>query len=171
MLKPSPEERQVNILSGDQATSVFGHQYQVPSTRHPEASGHRIMVSPVGERQRDRFLTVFQMTADDTKPLPLKSFDTAESEVVVVADRLVSLGRGTGTIRKKFQLAVPKGETYKVLLADMAPGYWNVQNKAGDHKFNVQVSPGEHSIFFEAGPGQYTVTPGRLHGVKLQAGK
>src|SRR5690606_30463106 len=67
MLVPSPQDRQMEILSGPQANSVFGTLYEPPSTSLPEANGHRIMISPKQANARDRFLTLFQMVDGEAK--------------------------------------------------------------------------------------------------------
>src|SRR5690606_11650287 len=60
MLLPAHSEREVEVLSGESANSVFGGQYH-PNSAWPEARGSRIMVSPKRPNKKDRFLTIFQM--------------------------------------------------------------------------------------------------------------
>lgn len=167
MVKPGYNERKIEVFSGQEANSSFGYQYQVPSQVQPEASGHRIMVTPSQPSKRDRFLTVLQLTADDTPPLPVTTLETPQSDVVILADRVVSISNHSDLIRDSFAIEIPGSGNFQILLADLKPGYWNVQSDSGEIKFNVQVKAGENTIYFLAPAGRYQVQPGRLYGVKL----
>lgn len=158
MLVPAAKDRQTVILSGEKANSTFGFQYKVNSNK-PEASAHRIMISPKAANRRDRFLTVFQMTADGAKPLPVDFYETEESYVVTLADRIVSMGSGAGLVAAAFMLKVPQGKAYEVVLTDLAPGFWQVKGNGVD--FNAKVAQGKNTLVFKAGSGEYVVTPGR----------
>ena len=49
------------------------------------------MISPKTANSSDRFLTVFQFTAGDTKPFPVSYYETPVSYVVFLSDRVVSM--------------------------------------------------------------------------------
>lgn len=165
MLIPSAEDRQIEILSGAEANSSFKFKYDAPAIEQPEVNAHRIMISPKHATTRNRFLTVFQMTAGDTKPLPVQHYETPESYVVILADRVVSMSRNSELIGRSFTLKVPESGKYQVVLAGMKPGYWNVKSGNGKTKFNVNVTDGINTIFFQAGSGEYVVSPGKANGI------
>lgn len=160
MLVPSAADRQTEILSGEKANSTFEFQYKVNSNK-PEASAHRIMISPKAAHLQDRFLTVFQMTAADATPLPLKFYETAESYVINVANRVVVMSNSTGFIHSAFTLNVPKES--EVVLTGMMPGFWHVKGNNVD--FNTEVMPGKNTVVFKGMGGEYVVTPGRAYEV------
>lgn len=170
MLIPEPGDREMEILSGLDANSSFEFRYEIPGraipTNFPEVDGHRIMISPKTENKRDQFLTVFQLTAGDTKPLPTEKYETPVSYVVIIDDRVVSMSIGTGLIDRNFILKIPAGGEYQVLLAGMKQGNWSVQSKDDRMKFNTYVEEGKNTIFFLASSGEYLVTPGRIDGAR-----
>ena len=43
MLRPTPDKRVLQVLSGKDANSVFGQFFAPPKPDRPEANGHRVM--------------------------------------------------------------------------------------------------------------------------------
>ena len=170
MLIPAVSERIMEILSGADANSSFEFKYEVPGrivgNQYPEANGHRIMISPKKANSQDRFLTVFQFTAGETKPLPVSYYQTPVSYVVNLADRVVSMSKSNDLIDKSFSLNIVAKGKYQVILTGMKSGNWNVKSKDGKTKFNANATEGKNTIFFLAGNGEYVITPGQLPGVK-----
>lgn len=162
MLIPSEADREINILSGSDANSSFGHKYDPPLPDLPEANGHRIMISPRKADKNDRFLTVFQMVDDTAKPLSVNYYETPLSYVVTLADRIVSMNKGTDFISNNLDLKIPAGsDKFQVVLAGMEPGIWNIKTKDGKVNFNAEVKAGENTIFFRGDSGEYIITPTR----------
>ncbi len=170
MLVPAVSERNMEILSGPDANSSFEFKYEVPGRivdkHYPEANGHRIMISPKTANSQDRFLTVFQFTAGDTKPLSVSYYETPVSYVVLLADRVVSMSNSNDLIDKRFSLKIAAKGKCQVLLTGMKSGNWNVKSKDGKTKFNANVTEGKNTIFFKAGNGEYDITPGQLASVR-----
>src|SRR5690606_13941213 len=166
MLIPAAKDRQIEILSGTEANNSFETQLEAPSTNYPEAKANRIMISPKEAKDRDRFLTVFQLADGDTKPLPVKHAETEASYVVYIDDRVVSMSSNAGFINESFTLDVPSKGKYQVVLAGMKAGDWNVKAENGKVKFNAKVEEGKNTIFFQAGKGKYLVSPGLLVGAE-----
>lgn len=162
MLLPSAAGRSTEILSGKAVNSTFGQQYEVKSAK-PEANAHRIMISPKNANKRDRFLTVFQLTAGDREPLPVAFKETGECYLLTIADRVVCMSAGSDLIHSPFTLEVPAGGPYQVALTGLKPGFWNVRSTEGGVNFNVDVVPGKNTVYFSAGAGQYRVSPGRAY--------
>jgi len=164
MLIPAPANREIEILSGPDANSSFKFSYEPPIATQPEANGHRIMISPKNAGNRDRFLTVFQITAGDTRSLPVTHYETTESYVVILADRVVSMSSSSDFISRSFTLKVPAKGNYQVVLAGMKAGYWNVKSRNGKVHFNANVAAGKNTIFFRAGGGEYVISPSKQSG-------
>ncbi|HEY0667145.1 MAG TPA: hypothetical protein VGD22_03150 [Sphingobacteriaceae bacterium] len=160
MLVPASAERKIEILSGPDANSSFARKFEAPEVNLPEITGHRILISPKVPATRNRFLTVFQVTAGDTKPLPVEHYETPVSYVVILADRVVSMSNNTGLITKPFNLKVPETGTYQVVLAGMKAGTWNVKSADGKVNLKAEVADGKNTIFFKGAGGQYSITPG-----------
>ena len=162
MLVPSAANRQTEILSGKIANSTFGQQFEVVSPK-AEANGHRIMISPKKANKRDRFLTVFQMTAADTKPLPLDFKEMGECYQVTVADRVVVMSSSSDLIQNSFTVDVPVGSAYQVVLTGLKPGFWNVKRIGQKDDFNFNVIPGKNTMSFQGTAGKYIVSWGRSY--------
>ncbi len=171
MLIPSIADREIEILSGTDAHTSFEFKYELPGRLGkrdlPEKNGHRIMVSPKVANSQDRYLTVFQLSAGDTKPLPIKNFETEVSNVVVIANRVVSLNNKVeNLINEEFILNVPEGGEFQILLSGMEAGDWNVKSKDDEMMFKTTVQDGKNTIFFLASSGEYEITPGLLADAK-----
>lgn len=156
MLLPAQEDRQTEILSGDSATSTFGHPYAVNSP-----AVYRIMVSPRTARQQDRFLTVFQMARDNATPLPVSYYEMPQHYVVTIGNRIVVMASGSALTDTAFSLTLPGDQSYEVVLTGLAPGFWNVQDGNGKTISAVNIAAGKNTTSFHAKAGTYKVSPGR----------
>lgn len=165
MLLPAAGDRNMEILSGKEASSTFGQSFDLVSQK-PEANAHRILVSPKKQQGQDRFLTVFQMAEGDAKPLPVDFQEKQGCWQLRVADRVVCLSSGADQLGDAFSVDVPEGGMFEVLLTDMKPGYWNVKRSDGKMSFNYCVTPGKNTLFFKTGQGNYVVEPGRVYGIE-----
>lgn len=167
MLIPSANEQQVDILSGEAANSTFEFKYKVNSNK-PEAHAYRIMISPKTADKRNRFLTVFQMTLENTKPLPITFHETRQRYAITLADRVVCMSSGANLINEPFTVHAPASLNYHFILTGMSPGFWNVHNRTGEVNFNFKVIPGKNTLYFHGKGDEYIVTPGRSYdGVDL----
>ena len=99
MLRPKSDERQVEILSGKDANSVFGQMFRPPDAERPESNGHRVMFSPSKGQANDVFLTVMQMADDSAPELPVKLAETPVLFALTLADRVVVLRQNRQTYR------------------------------------------------------------------------
>ncbi len=161
ILVPAPDSRKLEVLSGADAKSSFNFKYDAPVTTLPEAHGHRIMVTPNKENGRDHFLSVVQLTSGDIKPLPVTHLVTPVSDIIVLADRVLSLNKGLEFINQQFSFKVPAKGSYQIVLAGMKAGDWNVTSANGKVKFNTTVKEGEHTIYFTGSNTTYKITPGK----------
>lgn len=159
MLVPDPTKRQTQILSSSDYSNLHGPQYKIP-TKIPEASGYHIMVSPSGENKRDRFLTIFQMTKEDAKPLPVKFYEEDTRYIISLADYVVCMNSGSELNKTSFSISIPGNHESQVLLLDMNPGLWIVNSSDKKIEFTTTVSTSRNTIFFKAPPGNYTIHAG-----------
>lgn len=165
MLVPSPSELNTEILSERKAHSSLDMTFDIPAKGQtwPEAHGHKIIISPSKSDKRNRFLTVFQMTDGNTKPLQVRHEETDVCYIIYIADRVVSMSNSTNLIEKGFTLNITDKGKYQVVLTGMKAGSWNIQNRNNTKKFNVVVEEGKNTVFFEAENGEYIINPDMLH--------
>ncbi|RHJ92171.1 hypothetical protein DW095_09005 [Bacteroides sp. AM07-16] len=162
MLLPLPENREIEISSLKDSSTVLGPQYQIKSTR-PEAGGYQVVAYPKENKKQNRFLTVFQMTADDTKPLPVDFSEKDGKYIIRLQDRIVCMSSGYEQIQEPFTLTVDQDSEFQILITDLKPGFWNIQDEKNKINLNFKVKVGKNTIFFKSGKGKYTITPGRSY--------
>ena len=162
MLLPRPENRTLEVLGGEDANSSFEYKYEVPSRinhlNYPEADGHRILISPKAAGKQHRFLTVFQMTAGQTQPLPVSYTETEDYYLVYMAGSIVGMNKGILT-SSGIKVNVRDKNEHQVVLTGIKEGTWNIRSRNNKTNFNTAVSEGKNTIFFKAGKGEYTVSP------------
>ncbi len=159
MLIPSANERDIEILSGAAAISSFKHTYEAPPTSFAEVKGTRAMITPKKASGENKFLTVFQVADGDAAPLPVKHFETDQSYVVILGNRVVSMNKNNKLIDQNFTLDIPSKGKYQVVLAGLKAGKWNVKAKKGKLNLDLNVEAGKNTLFFNGIKGQYIITP------------
>ena len=160
MLLPGPQDRRVEVAGGEEATNVFGTQLTVPpSVDQPEVNGYRVVVSPARAAARDRFLTVMQVAAGETRPLPVTWYETSVSYVVNIADRVVSMSNSEALIAGKFTLKVAGPGKKQVMLTALKAGKWSVSGGSPRVSIQSTVAEGKNTLYFEAVKGDYVITP------------
>ena len=93
LLRPDAADREVAVLSGAAAYSVFGKPFTPPIPDRPEANGHRVLFSPKAAQASDSFLTVMTMTAETAPSLPVALVEGATTYALALADRVVVLSK------------------------------------------------------------------------------
>ncbi len=157
MLLPGGGDRTVELLSGEDASSVAGKRYAPPKPNEAEANGCRLLLSPRQARERDRFLTVLQ--ACDGEPLPVSYEESGAMDVIRVADRIVALPKASGLSAAPFAVKVPAGgQTYHVLVAGLQDGAWRLVADGAPLR-EVAVEKGKNSLIFEARGGTCHLEP------------
>lgn len=162
MLLPLPEERKIEISSLKDSSSVLGPQYQIKSDL-PETDGYQVVVYPKENKKNNRFLTVLQMTADDTEPLPVDFSEEDNRYIITLQDRIVCMSADYRQIQKPFTLTVNQDAEFQILIADLNPGFWHVCDKKKNIDLNFKVEPRKNTIFFKGGKGEYYIAPGRKY--------
>ena len=164
MLRPKADEREMEVLSGAAANSVFGHAFTPPDSAKPEANGHRVMFSPRTARANDVFLTVMPMSDDAAPELPVAVAETPAVFALTLADRVVVLSKTGQLLEQPFQVTVPSGRDHQLLLAGLAPGNWSIRSQHGKTQFNAKVEAGRNTAFFVVPGGRYAVQPEAIPG-------
>ncbi len=164
MLRPGADERELQILSGKEAYSVFGEYFTPPKPDRPEANGHRVMFSPANEQANDVFLTVMTMSDDQAPDPPVDLVELPEAFVVTLADRVVVMSRTGKLLEQTLKVDVAAGESCQLLLAGLAPGDWSIRGVDGTVRFNARVEADRNTAFFVVPAGQYTVQPEAIPG-------
>ncbi len=162
MLLPLPEEREIEISSLKDSTSILGPQYQINSSL-PETNAYQVIAYPKKHRKHNRFLTIFQMAADGIEPLPTDFYESDNKYIISIQDRIVCMSAGYEQIQESFSLNVDKDTEFQILIADLKPGFWNVRKTEAEMDVNFHVKAGENTVFFKGGKGKYIITPGRSY--------
>jgi heparin/heparan-sulfate lyase len=164
MLRPKAGEREMEVLSGAAANSVFGHAFMPPFPAKPEANGHRVMVSPKTAQTNDVFLTVMRMS-DDAVPEPSVTVtETPATFALTLANRVAVLSRTGKLLEQPFQVNVPSGHDHQLLLSGLAPGVWSIRGQNGKVRLNARVEAGKNTAFFVVPAGRYAVQPEAIPG-------
>ena len=164
MLRPEPGKRTVEILSGKDANSVFGHVFTPPKPDRPEANGHRVMFSPSEPRKKDEFLTVMLMSDGKAEKPRVSLTEQGDAFVVTVGDRTVVLSRSGAAIEKPVEVEVGGAGKGQLILTGPAPGAWNIQGQDSSVRLNVDIAPKKNTAFFVLPAGSYTIAQGRIAG-------
>jgi len=127
-LFPVFPEVSAQILSGDASRNVFGKQYDAPKESMPEASGSRLMLTPVNPGEETNFLNVMQITRSDRKPAEPSVTDVPGGKCVASGNWRVLYSIG-GQKFTQAELDVPAGTN--VLIADLKPGAYEVGDLGG----------------------------------------
>lgn len=169
-LLPAASSADITTVGGS------GNEYFVDGTNYPmgdkypvntvEGGTYRVEVSPKAEAPTDRFLNVMQVMDTGTtpaSPVYLEARTTTNAkrhDGVMIRDRVVFFGysgeRNSDTL--KFNVAnTPPYATFKILIADMAAGFWQVK-RTGETGFLVRSTKEGGFIEFAGAPGEYTIT-------------
>ncbi len=159
MLRPEPQERSLQILEGEEANSVFGQKFTAPRPEKPEGHGCRVMFSPETAQASDVFLTVMPMSDENAPELPVELDETGTTFAITLADRVVVLSKNGRLMEEPFDVSVPTGGEYQLLLTGLTPGDWSIQSEDNTVEFNVRVEPEENTAFFVVPGGEFTVRP------------
>lgn len=162
MFKPSLAEREMEVLSGDSSTKVFEDLYTVKSV-WPEAKGSRIMISPKKEANLVEFATVFQITEDGAKELPIEIVEKKNYYTFQLADKVVVVAKPNVYLAEEIEIKVPAGKTCEVICAGLAPGFWGVKKKNTDTVKSENILKDRNSLSWNAEPGIYSLLPQRVN--------
>ncbi|MCE5237478.1 discoidin domain-containing protein [bacterium] len=164
MLLPTPDERELQILKGEEANSVFGQQFTAPYPSKPEGHGCRVMFSPKREQASDAFLAVMPMSDEEAPRLPVALAESPTTFTLALADRVVVLSKSGRLLDGPFQVHVPTGKQQQLLLTGLAPGDWSIESPDHKIRFNARVAPGQNTAFAIVPGGDLMVRPQALPG-------
>ncbi|MBN1902374.1 hypothetical protein JW926_13700 [Candidatus Sumerlaeota bacterium] len=159
MLRPLPENRRIEILSGKESCSVFGHYLDPPKPDGVQAKGHRIMFSPKSRQAKDVFLTVMTMSDEEQSPLPVDLAETPEAFIISLADRMVVLSKTGELMKKAIDLETSAEGERQLLLAGLNPGVWSIRSRDGKVRFEARVEKNRNTAFFLVPKGKYMIEP------------
>ena len=162
MFRPEPGKRTVEILSGGDANTVFGHAFTPPKPERPEANGHRVMFSPSEPRSEDEFLTVMLMSDGQAEKPPIAVTEQSDAFVVTIGDRTVVISRSGDAIEKAIEVGIRGTGKNQMILAGLAPGAWSVEGEEGNLRLNVDILPKKNTAFLALSAGSYTIAPGDI---------
>ncbi|MBO9619595.1 MAG: hypothetical protein J7539_11220, partial [Niabella sp.] len=151
------------IWGGDSSRNVFGTSYPADPSK-PESKAYRIMISSNKKQHRNRFLTVFQMTEDTAKQLPVFFKEYKSYYEVRLAGVMQLLSSSRELISDSIALEVPRnGNGYAVVATGISSGFWHIRQKDGPLNTNLYVRPGKNSLYIHLKEGRYSLVPGRSY--------
>ncbi len=157
MMKPAPDKRKLEILSGKDSLNVFGKIYQAPADL-PEAHGSRVMFKSLEKSAAQEFFCTMNLYTQDQSPLPLKTAESASCFTVSVKDRFLVMIKGLTPRRKKLSFTLPGGKTYKIAVHNLHPGKWQIRNAGKNVKICV-VKSGELTASWSGNGGKVELLP------------
>ncbi|MBU0606721.1 MAG: discoidin domain-containing protein, partial [Armatimonadetes bacterium] len=165
MLRPAPNERTLEMASGEAANHVFGQPFTPPDPAKPEGHGCRVMFSPKSAQASDTFLAVMPMSDAEAPELRVSVAESPTTFTLTLADRVVVLSKSGRLLDGPFEVHVPQGKQQQLLLAGLAPGDWSLDSPDHKTRFNTRVAAGENTAFFLVPGGDFMVRPEALPGV------
>jgi len=146
MLLPTPSDREVQILSGEEEMhQVFGVQYTPPSST-VQTQGSRVLFSLQAENEHDEFLTVMQMMDEKGEELPISHLEMEFAHIVVAGEHVIGFAKTATPINAEWSLDIPTDREYQVVLTGMAAGKWSI--KQSDKEEWIDVAEGDSTMFF-----------------------
>ncbi len=131
-----------------------------PDTSH-ESDGYRIEVSPKTPATTDYFLNVMQVgtSVPDTEPLDVELIETQTHAGAKIADRICLFSKSDGKTSSDIVFTIEGDitDTYKINVANVAAGTWNVSVN-GTNTNTIAATNEGGVLYFEGGAGNYTLT-------------
>lgn len=162
ILVPQKGDYTTTVLSGEDANSSFAFKYEVPwkFRNFPEATAHRIMLSPVKPSQEDNFVTFFQLSDAHVAPMAVVYQECAHHHALSFGNHIVYMSNELDLIQNEFPLKIPTNNSHsKIVITGLKEGKWNVTRKDGTVNFDVVVLPQKNTVYFQLPGGDYIVTP------------
>ena len=152
MLYPQADNREVQILSGKESTSVDGMYFEPPLPKHWSSSGHRIRISPRKEAEDDLFVQVIQLCPDGATPPAMFSRTDGDILQIAMNGRAAVMNTKGDFFSGRVSWELPEGE-WQLTVTDLAPGTWQLENynrvftvEKGKNIAILNVSGGKHSL-------------------------
>jgi len=103
--------------------------------------------------------------ADEAAPeLPVAVTETATTFALSLADRVVVLSKSGTLLSASFEVEVPPGKSWQLLLTGLAPGSWSLRSADGTTSLNTEVGAEKNTAFAVIGGDHYTVQPSAIPG-------
>ena len=141
---------------------VFGKNYaNEPRNINPEdtyeRAAWRVEISPKNPAVENSFLNVMQVMENKEKILQVNKISGDKVTGVRIADRIVLFSKNHQEINTTFTFSVKDKENYKILLADMEPGKWQILKDGIVIISAYTVNEEQCVLFFEGANGTYEV--------------
>lgn len=136
-------------------------------TKSHETDGYRIEMSSKTNEKQTYYLNVLQVgdCEPDTPPLPATLIETDKRVGAKIADRVVMFALDKGRTNENVEFSFEGEGTYKIMVADMAAGTYDVLFN-GNKVASVVASEEGGLLDFEGEAGTYTITYNGYKGPK-----
>jgi hypothetical protein len=164
-LLPGPDNLRVEKVGGPGKKHwVFGRSFE-SNPRPPESRSDdtvyedadwRIQLSPAAEAAEDLFLNAMVVTDRSNDRLPsITPIGEGSSVGVMVGDRVVVFDRGSSRTDLPVAFTLPGSGTYRILVADLAEGMWQVRRDGEVWVAALPVGKDAGVLHFEGPAGRY----------------
>jgi len=121
-----------------------------------EAGAWRVEVSPKGNAETDVFLNVMQVmdAVNGPQPLATESIISNDMVGVKIEERAVLFSKSGVDITNTASFELPvSNKDVRVLVTDLATGYWTVTKAGETSSVEYEVTPDEGTLYFAANTG------------------
>lgn len=164
-LLPAADNFQIEKVGGPtQKHWVFGQSFESyprPRGRRQddtvyEDADWRIQLSPVADSAEDLFLNAMLVTDRENDRLAtVVGIDQEDRVGALIADRAVLFSRNTEASDGSVTFTLPGSKGYRILVADLAEGIWQVRRNGEVYLAGLPVPAGAGVLFFEGPAGNY----------------
>ncbi|CAI6080688.1 stalk domain-containing protein [Cohnella sp. JJ-181] len=166
-LLPKADDLKVEKIGGP------GREYEVDGVNYPrkpgsttniqslEAGDWRIELSNEAPANQTRFLNVMQVmdAVDGPAPQDVHYSETDDYAGARIYDRVVFFAKDFDLIDQEATIAFDgeAGQTYKVLVTDLAEGDWTAVKEGSTASVKYKVVKDGNTLYFQGTPGTYTL--------------
>ncbi|MBE7019993.1 MAG: hypothetical protein E7411_00980 [Ruminococcaceae bacterium] len=161
-LLPKADNLDIKVIGGkDSEYLVNGTNYwaQELNGKLNEGGGYRIEIGTKQDSEKDYFLNVLQVSDANGTDEPVKAqlIDSLTHTGAALYDRVVLFGKERNRISTDISFSVSGNENYKITVADLCEGTWQVKKDGVDYMM-VAVAKEGGVASFEGLNGNYTLS-------------
>lgn len=152
---PSATEVDKKIHSQAEAHNIFGFQVTPPDSNQFETYGHRVMITPNTAKNKDKFLSVFQMTNSPEPVLDITHRKIGSFDQIEILDMFVLVNDTKNLVTENIDLNITNKTTRQIYVTGIQEGKWILSTIKGKVVDAFEVQKGRNTAIFNANKGKY----------------